>query len=215
MNPFQRLVLIVVMGGHHIGEEDVRALAAELQGDGNQVLRRVLHDQPAGGGLPGERNLADPVARRQWLTRFDTKSVDDVDHTRGQQVTDQRHQVQDRDRGLLGWLEDDGVTSRQCRGEFPDGHQDREVPRDDQADDAERLMEVVGHGVLIDLRQRPFLGTDRAGEVPEVIHRQRDIRIQRFPHRLAVVPRLGDRDGLEILLDAVGDLLQDHCAIRR
>src|SRR3712207_8255048 len=42
-------------------EEDVRALAAQLQGDRDQVLRGVLHDQPPGGGLAGERHLGHPV----------------------------------------------------------------------------------------------------------------------------------------------------------
>ncbi len=40
VNPSSALSWIVVVGGHHIGEEDVGALAAELQGDRDQVLAR-------------------------------------------------------------------------------------------------------------------------------------------------------------------------------
>jgi selenocysteine lyase/cysteine desulfurase len=64
-------------------------------------------------------------------------------------------------------------------------------------------VEVIGHGILVDLGQRTFLRPNGAGEVPEVIHGQRDIRVQRLAHRLAVVPGLGDRDGFEVLLDAL------------
>ena len=76
-------------------------------------------------------------------------------------------------------------------------------------------MEVVGHGVLVDLGKRALLGADRPSEIAEVIDRQRDIRIQRFPHRFAVVPGFGDGDGLQVLLDPVGDLVEDHRAIGR
>ena len=58
-------------------------------------------------------------------------------------------------------------------GQLPHGHQDREVPGDDLADHAERLVEVVGHGVLVDLADRALLGADRTGEVPEVVDGQR------------------------------------------
>ena len=35
--------------------------------------------------------------------------------------------------------------------ELPGRHQDREVPRDDLADHAERLVEMIGDGVVVDL----------------------------------------------------------------
>jgi hypothetical protein len=36
-----------------------------------------------------------------------------------------------------------------------------------------------------------------------VIHRQRDVGVEGLAHRVAVVPGLGDRDGFEVLLDAL------------
>ena len=44
-------------------------------------------------------------------------------------------------RGQLGGLEHDGVAGRQGRGEAPAGDRHREVPRHDDPDDAERLLE--------------------------------------------------------------------------
>ncbi len=69
---------------------------------------------------------------------------------------------------------------------------------------------MVGDGVLIDLGQRALLGADRTGEVPEVVDRQRQVGVERFADRLAVVPGFGDREHLEVLLHPVGDLIQDH-----
>ena len=93
----------------------------------------------------------------------------------GQQVGDQLHQQHDRGRRLLGRLEHDGVAGGQRRGELPGGHQQREVPRDDLADDAERLVEVVGDGVVVELARCALLGADRAGEVAEVVDGQRQV----------------------------------------
>ena len=74
-------------------------------------------------------------------------------------------------------------------------------------------MEVIGDGVVVNLAQRSLLGADRAGEITEVIHRQRNIGIQGLPDRLAVIPRLSERDLLQIFLDPIGDLVQDHRSV--
>ena len=97
--------------------------------------------------------------------------------------------------------------------ELPRRHQDREVERDDLTDHAERLLDVVGDRVLVDLRDPPLLGADRPGEVAEVIGRERDVGRERLAHRLAVLPALGDREHLPVLVDRVGDEVQDARAL--
>ena len=89
----------------------------------------------------------------------------------------------------------------------------REVPGDDLADHAERLVEVVGHGVVVDLGDRALLGADGAGEVAEVVDGQRQVGVEGLADRLAVVPGLGDREHLEVLLHPVGDLVEDDGAL--
>src|SRR5436190_20533902 len=42
-----------------VGQDDVRSLATELERDLLDVLRRLLGDEPAHRGRPGERDLAD------------------------------------------------------------------------------------------------------------------------------------------------------------
>ena len=84
--PLDRLVEELVVLGHHVGEEDVRRLAAELGRRRDQVLRGVLHDQPAGRGLAGEGDLRDPLVGRKRLADLGARAVDDVDHARRDDV---------------------------------------------------------------------------------------------------------------------------------
>ena len=94
-----------------------------------------------------------------------------------------------------------GLRTTRCRGQgrrqLPRRHQEREVPRDDLSDDAERLVEVVGDRVVVEFGDRALLPAQNACEVPEVVDRQRDVRGQGLPDRLAVFPALGHGDRLE------------------
>jgi hypothetical protein len=92
---------------------------------------------------PVNATLLTPRSAGQRLAGLDAEAVDDVEHARRQQVADQLGEQQDRRGGLLGGLEDDAVAGGERRGELPRGHEQREVPRDDLPDDAERLLEVV------------------------------------------------------------------------
>ena len=67
---------------------------------------------------------------------------------------------------------------------------------------------MVGIGLLVDLGDPALLRADGAGEVAEVVGRQRDVGRERLAHRLAVLAALGDRQHLEVLLDRVGDRVQ-------
>ncbi|MNI60858.1 hypothetical protein D3C73_1160980 [compost metagenome] len=57
---------------------------------------------------------------------------------------------------------------------------------------------MVGDGVLVDLRGGAFLCAQATGEVAEMVNRQRDIRVQRFADRFAVVPAFGQRQQLQL-----------------
>ena len=103
--------------------------------------------------VPVKAILAMRLLLRQRHAGFAAVAVDDVQHARRQQVGDQLGQHEDADRRALGRLEHHAVAGAQRRGQLPGRHQDREVPRDDLADHAERLVEVVGDGVVVDLAQ--------------------------------------------------------------
>ncbi len=212
---FQRLVEEGVVGAHHILEEDVGALAAQLQRDRDDVLAGVLHDEPAGGGLAREGDLRDAVAGRQRLAGLQAEAVDHVQHARGQQVADHLEQDQDGGRRLLRGLEHHAVAGSQGGCQLPDGHQDREVPGNDLAHDAQRLVEVVGHGVMVDLADAAFLRPHGAREVAEVVDGQRNVGRHGLAQRLAVVDGFSHRDGQQVGFHAVGDLQQDVGPVRR
>ena len=76
-------------------------------------------------------------------------------------------------------------------------------------------MEVVSHSVLVNLGQAALLRADGAGEVAEVVDRQRDVGGEGLAHGLAVLPGLRDGDLFQVLLDAVGDAVQQKRALCR
>ncbi len=146
-----------------------------------------------------------PASRPKPLTTLMTPG--------GQNVADQLDQRQDRERRLFGGLQDDAVAGGDRGGELPHRHQEREVPGNDLADDAERLMVVVGDGIVVDLAERAFLGAERAGEIAPVVDAQRQVGGGRLADRLAVVEGFDERQEIEIGLHAVGDLEQDKGAV--
>ncbi len=79
-------------------------------------------------------------------------------------------------------------------------------------DHAQRFVEVIGRGVLIDLGGGAFLGADAPSVVAEVVCSQWDVGVQGFTHGLAVIPGFGDGEHFEVLLDTVGNLQQDQRA---
>ena len=112
-------------------------------------------------------------------------------------------------------FEHHAIAGGQGWRQFPHGHQNREIPRDDLAHDAERLVVVVGIGFRVDLRDGTFLRADAAGEITEMVDGQRNVGIHRFADRLAVVDGFRRGDQAQVLFDAVGDAVQDIGALGR
>ncbi len=71
---------------------------------------------------------------------------------------------------------------------------------------------MIGDGVVIDLRERAFLGAHASGEIAEMIDGKRNVGKGRLADRLAVVDGLDRGEHLEVLLHAVGDLVEDFGA---
>jgi hypothetical protein len=147
--------------------------------------------------------------RREEASGLQAEAVHHVEDAGRQEVAHQLQEHQDGGRRLLGGLQHDAVARRQRRRELPDRHEDGEVPGDDLPDHAERLEVVVGDGGVVDLVDRSRLRSDDAGEVAEVVDGERHVGGHRLAHRLSVVPGLGHRQQLEVLLHAVGDLVED------
>ena len=205
---FDRLVEERVVLVHHVGKEDVGRLAAQLERGRDQIVGCRLGDDATGAGRARERDFGDALAGGQRHAGFAAITVDDVQHTGRQQVVDQLGQQQDADGRAFGGLEHHRVACGQCRRELPCGHQDRKIPRNDLTDHTERLMQVIRHGVLVDLADAAFLRTQGTREIAKVIGGERDVGIQRFANRLAVVHGFGIGQQLQIGLDAIRDFQQ-------
>ena len=74
-------------------------------------------------------------------------------------------------------------------------------------------MEVIGHGVVVDLADRALLRAHAAREIAEVVDRQRHVGESRLADRLAIVPGLGGGERREIGLHPVGDGVEDVGAL--
>ena len=147
---------------------------------------------------------------------------DDVERARREPGLERElRQPQRGERRVLGGLEHDAAAGRERRADLPHRHQQRKVPRDDRADDADRLAARVAEELV--LAERRHRQLDRraldlrrpAGAVAEEVHRRRHVDALRDDERLAVVERLDLGELLRVGLDQVGELEQPALAIDR
>ena len=128
-----------------------------------------------------------------------TVACDDVDDT-GRQADVAAHlrECQGGQGCPLSGFQHHGVPHRDRRGDLPRKHQHREVPRDDLARDAKRLVarELCAH----DLRP--------PGVVAEVPGHERDVDVPGLADGLAVVHRLEHREVAAVLLQVAGDRVE-------
>src|SRR5207253_9953649 len=178
----------------------VGRLASELERDALDRLCRALHDASANLRRAGETDLRYVGVLYETLPDNATGPDDDVDDSFGYPcLEDQVGKTQRGKRSELGRLEDDGVPAGQRRPEFPAGDVEREVPRDDEPDDAERLAE--GHvDAACDRNRLAEVLVDRARVEVEDVRHHPDLPA-RIGDRLADVARLDARQLLAVLLD--------------
>ena len=126
-------------GGVEIGvvEDDEGRFAAELEGE---LLGRVgggLADDAADFGRAGEGDLVDVGMLDDGCAGL-AVAVDDVEHACGQaDFVGDLGEGERGERRVLGGLDDDGVAGGERGRDLPGEHQQREVPGDDLADDAD------------------------------------------------------------------------------
>src|SRR5581483_9329738 len=138
----------------------------------NDVLGGILHNETPGCRFTRKGDLGDAFVRGQGSSDLGSRPVDDVEYAGRDDVTDDFGELEDRPGGWTGWFDNRAVPRGQRRSDFPGGHQKWEIERNDLPDHAEWLIEVVGDRVFVDFRDTPFLGTDRASKVAEVVNCQ-------------------------------------------
>ena len=116
------------------------------------------------------------------------------------------------ERRLLGQLHDDGVAAGQGRAPFPGQHQQREVPGNDLAHDADRLPQRVAQEVAADGHGAAFDLVGPAGVVAQGVDDALQVAAG-VGDGLAAVERFQGGQLLGLLLDQVGQLEQQSAAV--
>lgn len=127
-------------------EDNVGRLASELKGDLLEVgVGGGLEDLATDKGGAGEGDLVDVHVRGEGGTSGLSETGDDVDDSgREASLLDQLGGEQGGQRGLLGGLEDNGVTGGDGWANLPRPHEKWEVPWDDLSTDTD----LVGVSML-------------------------------------------------------------------
>lgn len=120
-------------------EDDVGRLASKLEGDLLQVgVGSGLEDLATDKGGAGEGDLVDIHVRGESGTGSLSEAGDDVDDSgREASLLDELGGEQGREWGLLGGLEDNGVTSGDGWANLPRPHEKGEVPWDNLSTDSD------------------------------------------------------------------------------
>lgn len=197
-----------------VGEDDVGALAAELEGDALQRCSRVAHDELGGFSGAGEGDFVDAGMLDHRAAGGGAVAGDDVDDAVGDAgfLGEAGHAEAGEGR-LLGGLHDDGAAGGEGGAPFPGHHEHGEIPGDDLADDADGFFagvaEVVaanGDGLAVD-----FVGV--AGVVAEAVDREREIGSFAVADGFAVVERFEGGELGGFLFDEIGEFVHEAAAV--
>ena len=114
------------------------------------------------------------------------------------------------DRSLLGRLQHAGATRGQRRRQLPGRHQQRIIPRNDLARDADRFLERKAHGVV---GNRIHVSENFGGQSAVVLKAGGNVGdvVFRFDDRLAGVAGFQFRQHRQVLADLFGET-EEHAA---
>lgn len=206
---FDGLVNIAVIENH------VGRFSAQFEGCWNEFVACSLVYAMADFGGAGECEFVQIRMVEEVLAGLGACAGDDVQHALRKNVSDEADEFQYGKGGVGGRLEDDGVASSKSRSEFPTSHEEREVPRNDLAYNADRFTENEGQGVVVEKLCGAFFRTDAACEVTEMVSAHGDIDSGGFTDRFAVVKGFNEREVSRVCVDDVSDLEEKILAFNR
>ena len=184
-----------------VGEDDVRTLPAEFEGESFSGACGRCGDPLPDVGRTGEGDLVDVRVLNQQAAGI-ARSGHDVDHTRREfaLLADLREAQCGQWRGL-GWFEDHRVATSQSRGDLPGEHEEWEIPRDHLGADPQRLRFGRPGKRVLEL-------VTPSGMVEEVLGDERDVHIAAFADGLSTVHRLEHRQLPRSLLNSPSDAVE-------
>jgi hypothetical protein len=125
-----------------VGEDNIGALAPQLECHSFYLVGATGHDGPAYLGGAGEADLADCGMGHETLAHDAAFAGQHLQHPFGEsRLEGQLTYAQGAERSELGRLEDHRVACRQRGRKAPAGDRHGEVPRNDDPHHAERLVE--------------------------------------------------------------------------
>ena len=186
-----------------IVEQDESRLAAQFEGQFLTAAGGLATDLATDLGRPGEGDLVDAGMADDCGTGV-AAAGDDVDKA-GRQAGFLRDfgKAERGQTGIFRRLEHHRVAGRQGWCDLPGQHQQRKIPWDDLAGDANRQMV----GKLAAQQLGP------AGMVVEMAGDQRDVDIAGFADRFAVVHRLQNGQHAGVLLHQAGQRVERPGAV--
>ena len=195
-----------------IVEDNVGRLATKLEGNLLQVaLGGGLEDGTADQGGSGEGDLVDVHVAGDGRTSDTAESGDDVNDTRGEaSFLDQLGGIETGERGLLGGLDHNGVTSSHGGTDLPGPHEDREVPGNDLTADTNGLMAGVGQSLGVGVNGLAGDLVGPATVVAQAVGGVANIQLG-HGHGLTIVKGLDGSQSVDIPLEEVGQL-SEHAA---
>ncbi len=197
-------------------QDDDPVLAAELEVDVLETIRRRLQDGDTGLARAGERDDRHVRMAHEALTDRAPAAVDDVDDALRDPGLVQQLDEALAERGRVGRrLEDDGVARDERRQHLPGRNRDREVPGRDRADDPDRLADR--HVELVPELRRRGLSEEPAPLAAHVVaHVDRFLDVS--PGLRLDLPHLVGHELGQlrlVLLEEVGEAEEDLAASRR
>ena len=204
-------------GGLDVGvvEDEHGSLAAELQMQALERVRRDPGDLLAGPDVAGERDHRHVRVAHERRAGCLAVAEDHIQDAGREVLGADLREDRGGHRRLLAGLEYDGVAGSDRRADLPDRHRERIVPRRDLRHHADRLAADHRRVALHVLARRLALhDARRPGEEAQVVGDRRQL-LAHGRDRLADVQRLGLADLLAALVDRVGDPQQRERALAR
>ncbi len=198
-------------------EDDVRRLAAAFEAHMLHVrLGGIFQEVLADFGRAGEGDHVDiHVAAKGLARRFAHAGQHVEDAVRNARFGRDLGEAESGKGRLFGGLQDHGIARGKRRAELPCGHEEREVPRHDRGDDAERLARDHGERVAIGRRDLVIDLVDRLGIPLDGVHHASDVDIHGEGDGLAHVERFEKSEFVRMLLDEPGEFQERLLAILR